>query len=50
MQNSPFHRYHLFRNPFGELTREERADLAVADIGPWLAHLANRSSVVQFVG
>ena len=50
MQKSPFHRYHLFRNPFGELTREERADLAVADISPWLVHLTNPSSVVQFVG
>jgi hypothetical protein len=50
MQKSPFHRYHLFRNPFGELTREERADLAVADIGPWLNLLTNHSSVVQFVG
>jgi hypothetical protein len=50
MQKSPFHRYHLFRNPFGELTREERADLAVADIGPCLNLLTNQSSVVQFVG
>ncbi len=50
MQKSPFHRYHLFRNPFGELTREERTNLAVADIGPWLAHLTNHSSVVQFIG
>ncbi|MCC6508456.1 MAG: hypothetical protein IT423_05070 [Pirellulaceae bacterium] len=29
MRESPFAKYHLFRNPFGELTARERAELAV---------------------
>lgn len=50
MHLSPFHPYNLFRNPFGELTREERAELAITDLTPWLALLSNRSCVIQFVG
>jgi hypothetical protein len=30
----------LFRNPFGELTREERCDLAVVDLAPILNRIA----------
>lgn len=30
---SPYARFGLYRNPFGELTREERAQLAVVDTG-----------------
>ena len=47
---SPYHRYNLRRNPFGELTREERADLAVVDVGDWLKFLADDRSVLQFIG
>lgn len=32
MRKSPYARYHLFRNPFGELARHERAELAVIDL------------------
>jgi hypothetical protein len=47
---SPYARFNLRRNPFGELTREERAELAVVDVAPWLDALRQPSTVVQFIG
>ena len=39
------------RNPFGELTRAERAELAVADeLDEWLGLLADERAAIQFVG
>ncbi|MCO8121865.1 hypothetical protein NHH03_08970 [Stieleria sp. TO1_6] len=40
----------LFRNPFGELTREERAEVAVVDLDPlvaWLTTAGERSATVD---
>ncbi|KAA5542752.1 hypothetical protein FYK55_14625 [Roseiconus nitratireducens] len=37
-------RSNLFRNPFGELTRAERAELAVVDLEPILAAITQRPS------
>jgi hypothetical protein len=47
---SPFAKHSLFRNPFGELTSSERAELAVLDIEPFLDFLSSPKSVLQFVG
>jgi hypothetical protein len=47
---SPYARFNLFRNPFGELTREERAELAVVEVEPWLGLLRCRSTAIQFIG
>ncbi len=47
---SPYHRYNLRRNPFGELLREERSRLAIVDARPWLDLLSDRRSVLQFIG
>ncbi len=51
--HSPFARFHLYRNPFGELTRQERAELAVVDLQPlvqWLNAPTRKGQVLQFVG
>lgn len=47
---SPYARLNLRRNPFGEWTREERADVAVVDVQPWLEALRHPRAVVQFIG
>ncbi len=47
---SPYHRYNLRRNPFGELTRAERAELAVVEVEPHLAFLKQAAAVLQFIG
>jgi len=48
---SPYSIHNLSRNPFGELTRAERADLAVVeDMDQWLARLADPRAALQFVG
>jgi hypothetical protein len=47
---SPYSRYNLRRNPFGELTREERAELAVVDAEHWLSFVNSRQAALQFVG
>lgn len=48
---SPYQAWNLRRNPFGELTRAERADLAVLDGLPaWLAQLKNPRTAIQFLG
>ena len=47
---SPYARFNLRRNPFGELTRRERAELAVVDVQRWIPLLQGRSAAVQFMG
>jgi hypothetical protein len=48
---SPYSHYNLRRNPFGELTRDERADLAVVEgLDDWLRALTNERAAIQFVG
>lgn len=47
---SPYARMALRRNPFGELTRDERAMLAVVDVAPWIELLKSAATVLQFIG
>ncbi len=55
---SPFARHHLFRNPFGELTGRERAELAVVEVEEYLDWLDLKPSeevrpaklALQFIG
>lgn len=46
----PFAHLNLKRNPFGELTANERTDLALVEIDAAVRHLELPRSVVQFVG
>lgn len=46
----PFERFNLRRNPFGELTRAERAAQVVFDAAPLIAHLSRPGRAIQFVG
>ena len=49
--SSPFARFNLRRNPFGELTREERAEVAIVDsLDVWLNWLSVPNRVLQFLG
>jgi len=48
---SPYSIYNLRRNPFGELTRAERADLAVVEeLDVWVQALTDERTAIQFVG
>jgi hypothetical protein len=47
---SPYLRWNLLRNPFGELTRHERAELAVVDVAMHLAELQVGRTALQFLG
>ena len=47
---SPYARLNLRRNPFGELTRQERAELAVVDVDRWLGELTQDRTALQFLG
>ncbi len=47
---SPYLRWNLLRNPFGELTRHERAELAVVDVAMHLAELQDGRTALQFLG
>lgn len=47
---SPFAKLNLIRNPFGELTRDERAALAVVDCREWVEALSRPNTAVQFLG
>lgn len=47
---SPYAKFNLFRNPFGELTREERAELAVVEVQSWLELLSSPATAIQFMG
>ena len=40
----------FFRNPFGELTPAERAELAVVDVDPLIKLLDHRHAAVQLIG
>ncbi|MEM1069520.1 MAG: hypothetical protein AAGI63_11540 [Planctomycetota bacterium] len=46
----PWAGVNLRRNPFGELSPEERAELAVVDVEPILARLSEQRVAVQFIG
>lgn len=55
MNSLPFVHLNLRRNPFGEFSAEERAELAVLDLSSAIAHLATqaadgRGAVVQVLG
>lgn len=47
---SPYRRYGWFRNPFGELTQGERAQLAVIDWDDWIETIGHSRTVIQFIG
>lgn len=47
---SPWARIGLLRNPFGELTRAERAELALIDVEACLERLAHDRSALQIIG
>ncbi|WP_372716663.1 hypothetical protein [Novipirellula sp.] len=40
----------LWRNPFGELTREERAELAVVDVAELASHVQGSRRALQLIG
>ncbi|EMI17625.1 hypothetical protein RMSM_05449 [Rhodopirellula maiorica SM1] len=40
----------MWRNPFGELTQDERADLAVVDIAELASHVPNSRTALQLIG
>ena len=47
---SPFARHQLFRNPFGELTRAERAEIALVEVEPLIARVQRADQVLQIIG
>lgn len=47
---SPYHRFKLSRNPFGELNRSERVENAIVDLQPFLNAIADSKTVVQILG
>lgn len=46
----PFARLNLMRNPFGELSREDRMFAAVVDVERWLPKLQTERIALQFLG
>ena len=46
----PYAHLNLRRNPFGELTPDERASVAVVDASRWIERLGSAGGAVQFVG
>ncbi len=51
MMQSPYSIFNLHRNPFGELTRAERAELAVVEeLDECVQSLADERAAIQFVG
>ncbi len=51
MIKSPYYRWNLRRNPFGELTRQERAELAVVEqLDRYVAIVQSPKAALQFVG
>ncbi|HQZ63806.1 MAG TPA: hypothetical protein PLY87_01965 [Planctomycetaceae bacterium] len=50
MNSLPFAHLNLRRNPFGELTADERTELALVNISDAVQHLTKPRSVVQFIG
>jgi hypothetical protein len=47
---SPYAQWNLRRNPFGELTREERGELAFVEVESWLDELSRGRTALQFLG
>ncbi len=48
---SPFHAWNLTRNPFGELTRAERAELAIVpQLSEWASMMEDARTAIEFVG
>ncbi|HAC89496.1 MAG TPA: hypothetical protein DCF63_02525 [Planctomycetaceae bacterium] len=47
---NPFHALNLWRNPFGELARGQRAELALVDVDQWRVALEDSRTVLQFIG
>ncbi len=50
---NPYRRLNLTRNPFGELTRPERAELGICSVETWLGLINGPNAdkqVVQFIG
>ena len=47
---SPYRRLNLTRNPFGELTARDRAELAIVEVSRWLPQLRKTNSALQFIG
>ncbi len=48
---SPYHRWNLTRNPFGELTRAERSELAIVpQMSEWSSLMADSRTAIEFVG
>lgn len=47
---SPFRLYNLRRNPFGELTRQERTELAVVEVSEWVDYLQDDQAILQLIG
>ena len=47
---SPWARWNLLRNPFGELSADERARLAIGDDAAWIDSLRDRRAAVQILG
>ena len=46
----PWARFNLHRNPFGELTPDERAELAIVDVDYLIEMLGDPRQAVQFIG
>lgn len=46
----PWARFNLQRNPFGELTQDERAELAVVEVDYLIEILGDPRQAVQFIG
>jgi len=46
----PWHRFNLSRNPFGELTRDERAESAILDDSILTSIIAERFHATQWIG
>jgi hypothetical protein len=46
----PFAHLNLRRNPFGEIDRSTRAELAVVDVGAYVSRLVEPGYAVQFLG
>lgn len=46
----PWARFNLHRNPFGELTQDERAELAVVEVDYLIRMLGDPRQAIQFIG
>ena len=46
----PYAKLNLLRNPFGQLSREDRVAAAVVDLDRWLPRLNNPKFALQIMG